>query len=121
MAGCAQTPEQQLVGAWSTDRNASKIPHIANREFDRKIRRGLEGAQLKLSADHSYVLVGPAQVSGKWSYSEGQLTLTPNDEDHLGPVSKFIKDFHVSKDFGSMAATIETPLGKFIVVLNKTA
>ncbi len=123
MAGCQLGPDQQLVGAWTANRQLSKVPTIPFPEFGDRVERGVHSTQLKLSADHTFILTGLRQIGGAWKYENGVLTLSPATGADSPQMKLLDGLFHmkVNPDFSQMKATITSAFGPFVIVLDKTA
>jgi hypothetical protein len=121
--GCQYGPDQQLVGAWSADRLLTKIPDLPIPQGSRRLQNGIYATQLKLSADHTFILTGLRQTGGKWSYSKGVLTLKPAQDSKPGQWG-LVSEIHrlkVEPDFSRMTVVIPLPFGQIVIVLDKTA
>jgi hypothetical protein len=123
LAGCDCSPDQQMIGAWTTNRRLSKIPDVPYFGKNSKFRNGLYAIQLKLTGDHTFVLAGLRQFGGTWSYEKGVLTLTPakDAQPSQWKISSEIHKLTVSPDFSRMTASFPMPFGTIELVLDKTA
>ena len=121
--GCQLSPDQQLVGAWTADRRLCQVPDLSAWDDDHRFENGVYASQLKLSADHTFILTGLRQLGGKWSFSNGTLTLKPAEDSHLAAwqVVSAIRELSVAPDFTQMKITIPTHIGDIVIVLDKTA
>ena len=123
LIGCQYGPDQQLVGAWTTNRRLTKLPEFPFPDLRKRIENGIYATQLKLSADHTFVLSGLRQVGGKWSYAKGQITLEPAIDPKQGQTKlpMQIRQLTVEPDFNQMTVTVPLPFGQLVLVLDKTA
>ncbi len=121
--GCQLGPDQALVGAWTTNRELTKVPSIAFPEFGRRFKLGIESVQLKISSDHTFVLTGLPQAGGKWSFKQGKLHLMPSPEaqSQASKIEAAMNDFQVNFNSMRMDTTVMTPFGPLYLVLDKTA
>ena len=124
-SACQENPDHRLIGAWSTDRTATHIPELPSRDVDRKLKRSIYAAQLKLSSDHTYVLSGFGQGSliGRWQYQNSKLKLSDENGFKLGfsdPLA-LAHEFTVSPDFSRISVKVPTPVGDLTIVFDKTA
>ena len=124
VCGCQSTPEQRLIGAWSTDRDRTVLPDLPSGAFDGRLRRQLYNVQLKLSADHTFSLSGLSQLGGTWKYENDSLVLTPqqNGAPMFGGAFLGLRTLKVDREFTSLTYTTQAPfLGSVKLVLVKTA
>ena len=120
MVGCQLTPDQQLIGAWSADRGLCQVPDFG--DDGHQFENAIYATQLKLSADHTFILTGLRQMGGKWSFKNGALTLKPAADSHVWQ-SRIVSAMRgeVSPDFSQMKLSVHTPWGEIVIVLEKTA
>jgi hypothetical protein len=122
IAGCQFTDDQRLIGAWSADRENTTIPQFPFAEWSDHMRNAIESSQLKLSADHTFILSGISEVGGTWDYKSNVLTLHAHASSaHKSPLFDGDVDLKVDKAFGVMELDCPTQFGVIKLVLNKTA
>jgi hypothetical protein len=123
LAGCAETPEQQLAGVWTVDRREVELPPLPIPDAEKQIKQFLRGAMLKLRTDGTAVVAFGASAEGTWTLEGDTIRLKPTKGAITGPFGSLFEELEgtVSADKKRIDLTIATVPFPFTLVFRKTS
>ena len=122
-AGCAASPEAELVGVWTPDSRKTELPEAIG-AFGRKedIQTLISNSTLKLKADRTFTFSSFQGFEGAWSLDGETITLRPKQNMSGRKLPGTAREIRakVGADHKTLRLEQETPIGKAIFVLLKS-
>lgn len=123
LLGCAATPQDRIIGAWTADADRAELPPVnIGKTFEDRARGAIKGFVFKLRSDGTFAAsIGPAAAEGRYQLEGNKIHFKlKNKLPHLPLGIKFTDATgEFNPRFNEFTVSLDTPAGPLKVVFMK--